>query len=360
MPSKSAAISHRTTFTALFAVLLMLVATTLYALPAAADGEAAPSTVWSLTPASQEDEDDRVSFRFDVPPGESVEDAVELTNFSAQEATFTLEAADGIVSDAGVFDILPPGQENEAAGQWIELDQQEVTIPADETVTVPFTLTVPENATPGDQPAGIAAAVSTGDSEDVSMVSRVGTRIHLRVDGDIMPTLAVNDMNIDYEQNWNPFAPGTATVTYTVANEGNVRLGAEQALHSAGPFGIVEADEQPESIREVLPDDQTQVQVEQDVWPLFALNSTVELDPQIVGEDEIDAELTAGSGETTAAAIPIPQLIIMLILVVLIWWLVSRKKRNQKKFDAAVAAAAAERTGETDHDETPAEFDARE
>lgn len=351
MSSKSAATAHRTTFAALFAVLLMLVATILLALPAAADGEEAPSTVWSLTPAAQEDEDDRVSFRFDVPPGESVEDAVELTNFSAQEATFTLEAADGIVSDSGVFDILPPGEDNEAAGQWVELEQQEVTVPADETVTVPFTVTVPENATPGDQPAGIAAAVSSGADEDVSMVSRVGTRIHLRVDGDIMPTLAVKDMDVDYQQNWNPFAPGTATITYTVANEGNVRLGAQQALHLSGPFGIAGADEQPEPIREVLPGSEAQVQVEHDVWPLFALNSTVELEPQIVGEDEVDAELTTSSGETTAAAIPIPQLIIVLILGVLIWWLVSSKKRKQKKFESAVAAAAAKRTGETDTDD---------
>lgn len=351
MSSKSAVIAHRTTFSALFAVLLVLVASTLFALPAAADGEEAPPTVWSLTPAPQDDEDDRVSFRFDVPPGENAEDAVELTNFSAQEATFTLEAADGVVSDSGVFDILRPGEENAAAGQWIELDQQEVTVPADETVTVPFTITVPENATPGDQPAGIAASVSTGDSEDVSMVSRVGARLHLRVDGEVEPTLAVNDMEVDYHQNWNPFAPGTATVTYTVVNDGNVRLGVEQALHSSGPFGIAGADQQPEPIREVLPGGEAQVQVEQDVWPLFALHSTVELAPQIVGEDEFDAELTTSSGETTVAAIPIPQLIVLLILGVLIWWLVSRKKRNQKKFDAAVAAAAAERNGEPGDDD---------
>lgn len=348
MSSNAAVISHHKTFTALFALMLTIVASTLLALPAAADGEEAPPTVWSLTPAPQDDEDDRVSFRFDVPPGDSVEDAVELTNFSAQEATFTLEAADGVVSDSGVFDILRPGEENEAAGQWIELEQQEVTVPADESVTVPFTITVPENGTPGDQPAGIAASVSAGENADVSMVSRVGTRIHLRVDGDIMPTLAVNDMDVDYRQNWNPFAPGTATVTYTVANEGNVRLGVEQALHSSGPFGIAGADEQPEPIREILPGGEAQVRVQQDVWPLFALNSTVELEPQIVGDDEVDAELTASSGDTTSAAIPIPQLIILLILGVLIWWLVSRKKRNQKKFDAAVAAAAAERDGDTD------------
>src|SRR5699024_953135 len=133
---------------------------------------------------------------------------------------------------SGTFDILRPGEENEAAGQWIELDQQEVTVPADDSVTVPFSITVPENATPGDQPAGIAASVSAGEGEDVSMVSRVGARIQLRVDGDIMPTLAVDDLNVDYQQNWNPFAPGTATVTWTVRNTGNVRLGTEQVLNS--------------------------------------------------------------------------------------------------------------------------------
>src|SRR5699024_8248928 len=141
-------------------------------------------------------------------------------------------------------------------------------------------------------------------SEDVSMVSRDGTRIHLRVDGDIMPTLAVNDMNIDYEQNWNPFAPGTATVTYTVANEGNERLGAEQAPHSAGPFGFAEADQQPSSLRGVLPGDQTQVLVEQDVRRKFARIATIELDPHDDGEDVIDSALTTGSGEPTAATIP--------------------------------------------------------
>ncbi|MDN6533857.1 MAG: hypothetical protein L0K63_06210 [Yaniella sp.] len=69
MSSKSAITAHRTTFSALFAVLLVLVASTLCALPAAADGEEAPPTVWSLTPAPQDGEDARVSIRFDVPPG---------------------------------------------------------------------------------------------------------------------------------------------------------------------------------------------------------------------------------------------------------------------------------------------------
>ena len=337
--------THRRTVTACLALCLLLtfLFSTVFVSSAAADTEdTAPTTVWSLTPAPQEDEEERVSFRFDVPPGDSVEDAVELTNFSAQEVTFTLQAADGVVSESGTFDILRPGEENEAAGQWIELDQQEVTVGADESVSVPFTLTVPENATPGDQPAGIAASVSADEGDDVSMVSRVGTRIHLRVDGDVMPTLTVEDLDVQYSQNWNPFAPGTATVSWTVRNTGNVRLGAEQALSSSGLFGLATAEEAVEPIREILPGGEAQVQVEQEVLPLFVLNSTVHLEPNVVGEDEVDAELSTATGGVTAAAIPIPQLIIVVLAVVLIWWLVTRKKRQSKKFDAAVAAAAAE------------------
>lgn len=341
--------------------LLTFSFSTLAVTPAAADTEdAAPTTVWSLTPAPQDDEEDRVSFRFDVPPGDSVEDAVELTNFSAEEATFTLQAADGVVSEAGTFDILRPGEENEAAGQWLELEQEEVTVPADESVTVPFTMTVPENATPGDQPAGIAASVSAGDDEDVSMVSRVGARIHLRVDGDIMPTLAVEDLDVDYQQNWNPFAPGTATVSWTVQNTGNVRLGTEQMLNSSGPFGMASAEESVEPIREVLPGGDVQMRVEQRVLPLFALNSEVQLDPNIVGEDEVDAELTSATGTVTAAAIPIPQLIILVIIGVLVWWVVTRKKRQSKKFEAAVAAAAAERSASESDTATEDEADAED
>lgn len=338
--------AHRKTATAYLVLLVLLTfsVSTIFVPQAAGDtDDAAPTTVWSLTPAPQDsDDEDRVSFRFNVPPGESVDDAVELTNFSAQEATFTLAAADGVVSDSGTFDILRPGEENEAAGQWIELDQQEVTVPADDSVTIPFTLTVPENATPGDQPAGIAASVSAGQDEDVSMVSRVGTRIHLRVDGDIMPTLQVDELDVDYQQNWNPFAPGTATVTWTVRNTGNVRLGAEQALNSAGPFGLATAEEQIEPVREILPGGVATIQVEQRVLPLFALWSTVDLGPLVVGDDEVDAELTSATGAVTAAAIPIPQLIVLAVIGGLIWWFVTRKKRQAKKFAAAVAAAAAE------------------
>lgn len=343
MSSSSSLPVYRTVLT----LLVLLLSTVFPASVATADTQDAPTTIWSLSPAATDEQDKRVSFRFTVAPGDSVEDAVELTNFSDQEVTFQLQAADGIVSESGAFDILRPDMENEAAGNWIELDQEQVTVPADDSVTIPFTLTVPENATPGDQPAGIAAAVSTSDDDDVAMVHRVGTRIHLRVDGDIMPVLNVENLEVDYQQNWNPFAPGTATATWTVRNDGNVRLGAEQLLRSSGAFGIATAEEPGQPIYEVLPGGQTTVRVEQRVLPLFALWSTVELAPQIVGDDEVDAALSNATGQVVTPAIPIPQLLIVAIIAGAIWYVVTRKKRAKKKFAAAVAAAAKQQQAES-------------
>src|SRR5699024_4803017 len=96
---------------------------------------------WSIAPSlqdadegdagSDEDEDaqERVSFRFEVEPGKSVEDEVVVTNFSEEDLTFDLITSDGIVTDEGLFDLLPDPAASEDSGTWIAIDEQ-VTVPA--------------------------------------------------------------------------------------------------------------------------------------------------------------------------------------------------------------------------------------
>ncbi|MEK8107066.1 hypothetical protein NKG94_21505 [Micromonospora sp. M12] len=68
--------------------------------------------------------------------------------------------------------------------------QERVTVGPNETRVVPFTITVPKGATPGDHPAGIAATVtSTGGT--VSVESRVGFRVMVRVNGSARAALPV-------------------------------------------------------------------------------------------------------------------------------------------------------------------------
>src|SRR5690625_2894477 len=302
------------------------------------DGEQVPEDMltWSIQPAPAEDDDadeaegddaaERVSFRFEVEPGETIEDEV-------------------IVTEEGLFDLLPDPEESSDAGTWIELEEDEVTIPAGDFATVPFTVTVPDDALPGDHPAGIAASLAAdAEGNDVSLAAQVGARIHLRVAVDIVPTVAIQDLNAQYTPSWNPFAPGVLSLDWTVENTGNVRLGSEQALAVEGLFGLNPgvADQTVASQREILPGQSASGSVEVEAWPLGPLTSTMNATQNIVGDDEIEVELTSASSETTVWAVPWVYLIAFLLVVGLIVTVVVRRRRRKRAMADALAAARAE------------------
>lgn len=305
----------------------------------AAAGEAPAGTgeevIWSLTPAPDQNakagENPPVSIRSEIDPGGKTTDAVELTNFTNREITFDLHAADGIVSSSGAFDVLAPGEESEDAGTWITLNKDQVTVPAGESTVVGFDIAVPKNATPGDHPVGITASISSDNEGTVSTVSRVGVRVHLRVTGEVTPLLAITDVTTTYEQNWNPLAPGDLTVSWTLKNDGNVRLGADQLTQVEGPFGVNITYADAEEIHEVLPGDTVRMQtVHEGVWPLVYSRVQLEAIPLVVGQDEFDAELTTFTTHATAWIIPVPQLILIgLIIMLVLWWMLKREKNRK-------------------------------
>ncbi|NUL45919.1 DUF916 domain-containing protein [Cellulosimicrobium funkei] len=307
--------------------------------------------IWSLAPWSEEAEpaDARVSFRFEVEPGSSVEDAVELTNHSNREITYQLTASDGVIGTSGAFDMLPPGVDSSRAGSWIELGEDSITVPSGESVQVPFTLTVPDHATPGDHPGGIAALVSPEDAADaqISTVARVGTRVHLRVPGEIQPVIDLRGLELEYGQNWNPFGPGTLTARWTAENTGNVRLGSDQDLTVTGPFGWFGSTVPATEIRELLPGQTVELEMATEAWPLFTAAAEVSSVPSAVGEDQVEAELRRTAANSTVLALPIPQLIILLLIAASVWWLAARRRRKKAAFDAAVEKAVASRAAST-------------
>ena len=66
-----------------------------------------------------------------------------------------------------------------------------------ESVEVPFTVTVPDNATPGDYVGGIVTSLTqSGDAEGINVDRRLGIRIRLRVGGELKPSLAVEDLHV--------------------------------------------------------------------------------------------------------------------------------------------------------------------
>jgi len=328
---------------------------TAHRIGAEAADDAGGATTWSIEPAAADGPNSRVSLRHTLDPGSSAQDFVTVTNFSAQPASFGVYASDGIISDSGDFDLLPPEQTPSDGGSWISVQAVEgstprpgggqiVTLDAAAAVTIPVTISVPADASPGDHPAGVVAEFVQGAGDAVQMTSRVGVRVHLRVAGDVVAAITPEDVTATWQPSWNPFAPGTVQVDYSLANDGNVRLGASTAVGVAGAFGLGATGATAET-REILPGRSAESSVALTGWPLVFGWGEVTVTPLVVGEDDIAAPADTASTTFTVWTVPWAQLALLALLVLAFFAIRAQRRRSrvrmQARIDAAVANAVA-------------------
>lgn len=320
------------------------------------------STTWALQPATDGGPDGRVSLRHVIEGGATASDRLALTNFGGRPATFAVYASDGVVAADGSFDVLPSVEAPADGGAWITIGAVEGSTPrngggillevaAGAAVLLPVDIAVPANATPGDHPAGIVAELVQGEGDAVQLSSRVGVRVHLRVAGDVVAELVPEAVTASYAPSWNPFAGGTVTVTVTVANVGNVRLGAQTEASVAGPWNLAPGSA-GSAQREVLPGDVTTTTIEVPVAPLFRSSGEVTVTPVVVGEDDVaGAALAAAAASFTVWTVPWSQAVLVLAVVGAFLLVRGLRRRSaarvQARIDAAVAAATAATTGST-------------
>lgn len=306
---------------------------------AVATDTADPTVTWAVQPADEDGPDGRRFMELELDPGAVVTEHLAVRNFGEDPVTFALSAADGYLTERGRFNMLSDDEESVDGGTWIDV-QESVTVPGGETTVVPFTITVPADATPGDHPAGIAASIQS-ESGTVGLQSRLGFRVMMRATGEVQPVLTVPEVKASYTPSWNPFAPGEVRVSYDVANEGNVRLGADSAVETSALFGLATQEAAAEPMPEILPGGSMSRTVEVDqVWPLGPVTTTVTVTPVPVAETEIDAaELEPVTTTVTTWAIPLPQLLLLAILLVLFLGIRDERRRRRKRLEDMLAKA---------------------
>jgi hypothetical protein len=214
------------------------IAALLWVLLAPQASAAAPVT-FGVRPATETAPDNRNNFSYGATPGAIVHDFVAVSNVSEAPVALKVYASDAFNTPEGGFDLLASGRQPVDIGAWTKTRDSSVTIPGRSVVIVPFTVTIPADATPGDHSGGIVAALTTeqtnAQGQKVSVEQRVGSRIYLRVAGDLRPELSVRDLTATYSGPF--FGRGDATIHYTVRNTGNVRLGASQSVKVSTPWG---------------------------------------------------------------------------------------------------------------------------
>lgn len=351
-PTRRTVAGLRTGLAALGALALTLVGVVGAAHASAPDPD---SFRFSVTTASPEGPDDRRIFDFVAEPGARIQDQVAVSNHGPAPVTFSMVTNDGIFTPTGSFDIRTSDQEPQDSGGWFEV-QQSVEVPAGETVIVPFTITVPENVTPGDHPAGIVATVTTAASASgpgVGVESRVGVRVNLRVPGEVVPSIALGGVTATYTPSWNPFAPGDVRVTYEVTNDGNLRVAGDQTITASGPFGIGAStlDRGVEGIKELIPGtSRSTAATIGGIWPVGPVTTEVVVTPALVATEgeaggAIDvpaADLRPVTVTVTTWAIPWVHLLLLAVVALVVIGVRDNRRRRTQRLEALLARARAE------------------
>lgn len=324
------------------------IATITGSVPVAASTEPADSegaVTWSVRPGDLDGEDGRSWVEWDADAGDELTEHMVVTNHGDTDVEFQLSAADGYFTDTGRFNMLPSDEESVAAGTWIDLPEH-VSVAAGDAEVVPFTVTVPDNATPGDHPAGVAASIrSTGDGT-VGVESRVGFRVMTRVAGELNPQLAV-DASGSYAGEANPFSAGSVDVAYEIENTGNTLVRAEPEIVLTGPFGIGTQRIAGDEIVELAPGETRRGTVRaSSAWPLIAYDARVTATPMPVSDEQGFDAAEPAAAEASILAMPWSQLVVLALALVLVIWRVQRRRIDKKRTERLIAAARAEALAE--------------
>jgi hypothetical protein len=224
---------------------------------------------WTVSTAANSLGSDRPNYSYTVNPGGQVDDGLVVANHGKTPLDLAVYAADGFTNDAGKLDLLTKDAKSTGIGAWVHATQNQVKVAPGRSVQVPFTITVPADATPGDHVGGIITSLTSNDVD-----RRLAIRIRLRVSGVLKPALLVEDVKLHY-------SGGNSTITYTVHNTGNTVLAARPTASVAGPFGLkrVNAAQTADS-PQLLPGESWQASLPvHGLTPLLRLTSTVSLTP---------------------------------------------------------------------------------
>lgn len=312
--------------------------------PALAAGTAEDEISWSAAPANNSQGSGRPNFAYVLEPGSQIDDGFVITNYAASPQVFNVAAADAFLTETGALDVLKSDEESKDVGAWTSVAADEVTIGPGESVMVPFTIEVPAGASPGDHSGAIVSWIEDADPGDdgVSVVRRLGSRVQIRVTGDLEPSLQIDNSSMTYEGTQDPFGSASATVQFTVVNTGNTRLTGPSTITVAGPLGISPRQVEVE-LPELLPGSSFNVtQVVEDVRPLGLLIASIDVKPTVVPDDGDHPVDTAHASAVTWAIAWLPLAFVALLLAVMAYAVAGIVRRRRGAGRSAVPVEESE------------------
>ena len=325
----------------------------------ALSGPAPGQVSWSVEPAGATAPDSRTIYDYtNIVPGSTIFDHVAVFNRSLQAVAFSIYATDATgTSPSGALTLLPTNSRPFSIGAWTTFPghrgQLSIIIPGGKGVIEPFIIRVPRRATPGDHVGGMIAAVGvphhTSTGQMVTLYERIAVPIELRVTGKLVAGLTVQSVSCGFSTPFNPFGGGTADVTYSVANTGNVLLGGTQVVTVTGPFGA-KSTIRMHALPTILPGDSVRYSASAGgFYPVGSISAHVTVTPAWPKDaTPLPVSLASTSASGSAFALPWALLVLLILLAGggYGWRRASRGRRQAHQAEIALAAEQARKETE--------------
>ncbi len=173
----------------------------------------------------------------DAAKGDVINQSLKVRNESNTSVTYYLTAERFVAGgEAGAPEFVG---EDIGLSTWIKFPYENISIPAGETIEVPFSIVVPNYAAPGGHYAAIFLSTTppeaqTGGSQ-VAIASRIGTLVLVRIQGEIKESANLAEFNTAADN----YASLPVDFNVRVENTGNVHLKPRGTVLIKNMFGSV-------------------------------------------------------------------------------------------------------------------------
>jgi len=168
-------------------------------------------------------------------PGDTVTEIIYVTDRVRGTTTFSIGIQDfkGTNDPNAPVAIVPPGQSGPDSGKdFLSVPASELTLSFGQRATIPVTVTVPKDASPGGYYAAVlisneptvVATSSTSVTGATRVISRLGTLFFIRVNGPANPQGQLQDFRINAPTSRAIYNSGPFTFEMLFNNTGNLYL----------------------------------------------------------------------------------------------------------------------------------------
>lgn len=240
---------------------------------------------------------------YELKPGQTIEDSITILNDGRTAYDFVVYAAPYSVTDSSYVPDFTTDKTspNTDAYTWVQFPQTNWHAEPRQTLTIPFTIHVKQDASPGGHYGAIFAETQPlkEDGGNIARKKRVGSIIYATVSGDVNMAGRVTSLDIPWFQSSAPLITHAA-----VENTGNTDFSAAVSYQVSDVLGSVKYTSQKDYA--VLPSTTRDVSQQWDSAPWFGLYKV-----------HISTEVLGQKTEKNSYVLIMPKWLILLLVIVL-------------------------------------------